>query len=163
MQQGRVIGVYIAPDSGDPMEPKSEVEAVANRGLRGDRYFDNNGLWNLLDQDPDRDVKGASDVTFIETEAIAAAEDAINTTVEPGAHRRNITTQGVALNHLVGERFTVGDVVCEGIELCEPCGYMQSLIGESELSAALIHRGGLNATIVTSGTISADDEIRWDV
>lgn len=93
MQQGTVTGVYIAPDSGDPMEPKTEVEAVANRGLRGDRYFDNNGLWNLLDQDPDRDAKGASDVTFIETEAITAATDVINTTIEPGAHRRNITNK----------------------------------------------------------------------
>ncbi|WP_440767274.1 hypothetical protein [Natronorubrum sp. DTA7] len=68
-----------------------------------------------------------------------------------GAHRRNVTTEGVPLNHLVGEEFTVGDVVCRGIMLCERCGYMQSLSGEDGLSESLVHRGGLNAAVVTSG------------
>jgi hypothetical protein len=161
MSVGRVERIHVAPDSGDPMESVDRVSVVSERGIRGDRYFDEQGLWNLLDRDPDRDVKGASDVTFIEAEALEAIERDLGIALEPGAHRRNVTTRSVPLNHLVGERFEVGDAICEGIELCEPCGYMQSLIGEEGLSEALVHRGGLNATVVESGRIAIGDEVRW--
>jgi MOSC domain-containing protein YiiM len=161
MRAGAVVEIHICPDSGDPMEPVTEVEAVESRGLKGDRYFKEQGIWNLLDQNPNRKVKGASDVTFIELEAIEAIERDARINLERGAHRRNITTEGVPLNHLVGEEFTVGDVVCKGVMLCEPCGYMQSLAGEEGLSKSLVHRGGLNATVVKSGKITTNDQITW--
>ena len=161
MELGRVEGIHIAPDSGDPMQARTDVEAVAGRGLRGDRYFEERGLWNFLDEDPNRDVKEASDVTFIEAEALAAVEQEASIEITPGAHRRNVTTRNVPLNHLVGQTFTVGDAICEGIRLCEPCGYMQSLVGKEGLSKALAHRGGLDATVVESGPIAIDDEVRW--
>ncbi|WP_423746724.1 MOSC domain-containing protein [Haladaptatus sp. SPP-AMP-3] len=143
------------------MQARMDVEAVAGRGLRGDRYFEERGLWNFLDEDPNRDVKEASDVTFIEAEALAAVEQEASIEISPGAHRRNVTTRNVPLNHLVGQTFTVGDVLCEGIQLCEPCGYMQSLVGEEGLSEALVHRGGLNASVIESGQFGVGDEVRW--
>ena len=161
MELGRVEGIHIAPDSGDPMQARTDVEAVAGRGLRGDRYFEERGLWNFLDEDPNRDVKEASDVTFIEAEALAAVEQEASIEITPGAHRRNVTTRNVPLNHLVGQTFTVGDVLCEGIQLCEPCGYMQSLVGEEGLSEVLVHRGGLNASVIESGQFGVGDEVRW--
>jgi len=161
MTTGSVVRIFIAQNSGDPMEETQLVEAVASRGLRGDRYFENQGLWNYLDEDPSREVKEASDVTFIEHEALSAVERDANIVIPPGAHRRNVTTQDVPLNHLVGKTFSVGEVTCEGVQLCEPCGYMQSLVDESGLSNALVHRGGLNATLLDSGTIEVGDRIRW--
>jgi MOSC domain-containing protein YiiM len=160
MKGGRVKAIHVAPDSGDPMESVRQAEVVADRGIRGDRYFEEQGLWNLLDQDPDRDAKGASDITFIEAEALEAVERDASIPVEAGVHRRNITTQHVPLNHLVGRRFEVGNIVCEGIELCEPCGYMQSLVAREGLSDALVHRGGLNARVVESGQIEVGDSVR---
>ena len=48
-----------------------------------------------------------------------AAEHGIEIT---GAEsRRNVLTQGIGLNALVGKRFRVGDVECVGVELCDPC------------------------------------------
>ena len=161
MATARVEQIHVAPDSGDPMQARREAEAVAGRGLRGDRYFESRGLWNYLDEDPDREVKEASDVTFVEAEALEAVEHDAGISIPSGAHRRNVTTRDVPLNHLVGRRFTVGDVVCEGIQLCEPCGYMQSLVGEDELADALVHRGGLNASVVESGRFAVGDEVRW--
>ena len=79
--------------------------------------------------------------------------------VAPGEPRRNLTTRGMALNHLVGEQFRVGEVVCEGTGLCSPCGYLQGLVGEDNLGEALKHRGGLDARIVESGTIHVGDTI----
>ncbi|MFC7192729.1 MOSC domain-containing protein [Halocatena marina] len=161
MGTGRVTQIHIAPDSGEPTQARQDVEAVAKRGLRGDRYFEEQGLWNFLDEDPNREVQEASDITFIEAEALAAVERDAGIEIPSGAHRRNVTTQDVPLNHLVGRTFTVGDVVCEGVQLCEPCGYMQSLVGEEGLSEALTHRGGLDASVVESGQIALDDEVRW--
>nr|WP_221621643.1 MOSC domain-containing protein [Halocatena pleomorpha] len=161
MGTGRVTQLHIAPDSGEPMQARETVDAVAERGLRGDRYFEGHGLWNFLDEDPNREVQEASDITFIEAEALAAVEQDAGIELLTGAHRRNVTTQHVPLNHLVGQTFTVGDAICEGIQLCEPCGYMQSLVGEEGLSKALVHRGGLDAIVVESGPIAIDDEVRW--
>lgn len=161
MESGRVEAIHVAPDSGDPMRGRDDAEAVAGRGLRGDRYFENRGLWNYLDEDPDREVTEASEVTFIEAEALAAVERDAGIEIPAGAHRRNVTTAAVPLNHLVGREFAVGEAVCEGIMLCEPCGYMQSLVDGAGLADALVHRGGLNARIVESGSVAVGDEVRW--
>lgn len=152
---GRVERIHIAPDSGEDPEPVDEVDAVAGRGLRGDRYFEDRGLWHQL-EDPEQD---ASHVTFIEAEALEAIERDYDLTLDPGAHRRNITTRDIPLNHLVDEEFRVGEAVIRGVQLCEPCGYMQALAGEDGVGKALAHRGGLDAEIVESGTIAVGDSI----
>lgn len=161
MGSGEVEWIHIAPDSGDPMREKQDAEAIAGRGLRGDRYFEECGLWNSLNEDPDREVEGASDVTFIEAEALTAVEREADIEIQAGAHRRNVTTQNVPLNHLVDQTFSVGNAVCEDIELYEPCGYLQALVEEPGLSDALVHHGGLNTRVVESGRITVGDEIRW--
>jgi hypothetical protein len=156
---GVVERIHTAPESGTPMESREACEAVAGRGLRGDRYFDDEGYWSLLEERRDGTVAG--DVTFIEAEALEAIAVEYDVDLEPRAHRRNVTTRDVSLNHLPGERFRVGEAVFEGIGLCEPCGYMEGLAGTDGVAAALVHRGGLDARVVESGTIRPGDEIRW--
>lgn len=151
--------MYIAPDSGEPVEKKESVKAVAARGLEGDRYFEERGLWNILDEH--EGTHQASEITFIELETLEQIATGYGIEFEPGAHRRNIVTRDVALNHLVDESFEVGGAVCEGVGLCEPCGYLQSMTGEDELTDALTHRGGLDARILESGAITEGDLIQW--
>lgn len=158
-QMGSIEAIHIAPDSGVDMEAVDEVEAVAGKGLRGDRYFEGIGFWNVLAENSEHAV--ASDITFIESEAIEAIARDYDLELDPGEHRRNVTTHGVPLNHLVGRRFTVGEAVCEGMNLCEPCGYMQALTGRDGVAKALKHRGGLDAKIIESGTIRVGDTIEW--
>jgi MOSC domain-containing protein YiiM len=64
----------------------------------------------------------------------------------------------VRLNELVGKRFRVGDVECYGVELCEPCLHLQSLTRPGIVDD-LVHRAGINADILTDGTISVGDRI----
>jgi hypothetical protein len=152
---GSVVGLHVASETGGDPEPRDSVEAVAGRGLEGDRYYRGGGVYN------ERDDLEPSDVTLIEVEALEAAAEDYGVEFEPGAHRRNVTTRGVALNHLVGERFRVGEAVVEGTGLCEPCGYMESLAEQEDGATALEHRGGLDARIVGSGTIGVGDDVRW--
>ncbi|WP_254761871.1 MOSC domain-containing protein [Natrinema marinum] len=147
---GRVRVIHVASEQGAPMERLERASAVAGRGLEGDRYFDTEGTF------ADRD---GSDITFIEQEALEAVERNYDISLEPGAHRRNLTTDGIALNHLVDRRFRVGDAVCEGIELCEPCSYLESHLEERGIREALVHRGGLRARILEDGTLTPGDGI----
>jgi hypothetical protein len=152
---GAVEAIHVATGTGGRPDPRQSVSAVAGRGIEGDRYFAGDGLYN------ERDDLEPSDATLIEAEALAAAADGYDVYLTAGEHRRNITTRGVALNHLVGHRFRVGEAVLEGVGLCEPCGYMESLTDQSDAKRALVHRGGLDARIVESGTIRLADEIVW--
>lgn len=153
---GTVDTIYIAPDSGEPMHPVDEVEAIAGQGLRGDRYFRERGLYDRRDDLPD-----GTDATLIETEALEAAKRDKETSIDPELTRRNILTRDVPLNHLVDREFTVGNATFVGVQLCEPCSYMESLAETEGAVSALTHRGGLNANIVDTGMISTGDRIEY--
>ena len=131
------------------MQSVSEIEAVAGVGLIGDRY---------ATSEHDGDYDGGQDLTLVEAESLErlAAEDGIK--LVPGATRRNVTTRGIALNDLVGKTFTVGGVTARGIELCEPCDHLQSTIGRPILRP-LVHRAGLRAQLLTTGTIRVGDMV----
>lgn len=148
---GTVEHVHVAPESGAPVERRESVEAVADRGLRGDRYFDGDGTFS--DGSPDRAV------TLIEAETVEAVERDYDVSLAPGEHRRNVTVRSVPLDHLVGERFRVGDAICEGVELCEPCSYLERTLERRGVAEALVHRGGLRGRVVESGTIAVGDPV----
>lgn len=147
---GRVRSIHIAPEQGAEPEPVEEVAAVAGAGLRGDRYFVEDGTF--------ADRPG-SDLTLIEGEALAAVERDYGVELAPGVHRRNVTTEGVRLNHLVDRRFRVGDAVCLGTELCEPCSYLERHLAKQGVREALVHRGGLRCRVVDGGRIRVGDAV----
>jgi MOSC domain-containing protein YiiM len=152
MFEGEVLSIHIAPDEGDATHAVNEVRAVAGRGLEGDRYFNHSGKFSHKDN-PGREV------TLIESEAIDALGRDYGIRLQLGDSRRNIVTRGVPLNHLVGREFKIGStVVLEGVRLCEPCGYLEGLTA-SGIRKGLAHRGGLNARIVSEGTIRRGDAV----
>ena len=155
---GSAERIFVAPDAEAEMREVAEVEAVAGGGLRGDRYFRDVEIGTFVDWEESEDRRNGFDLTLIELEAIEAIEREAGIDLAPGEHRRNVETRDVALNHLVGKRFRVGDVVCRGDRLCEPCGHLQSLTRDGVLDA-LVHRGGLRADVVEGGTIHTGDEI----
>lgn len=133
------------------MRSLEEARAVSGKGLEGDRYFHTTGTYS--------GKPGAGrEVTFIEIEAIEALPRESGITIVAGEARRNVVTRGIALNHLVGREFRVGEARFRGIRLCEPCTHLEGLSGAG-LKAALHHRGGLRADIVGEGTIRVGDMI----
>jgi MOSC domain-containing protein YiiM len=79
--------------------------------------------------------------------------------LDPSEHRRNVVTRGIDLNALVGREFSIGEVRCRGMRLCEPCTVVQRYVGRPVLRA-LVHRGGLRADIVGDGHIRLGDPVR---
>jgi MOSC domain-containing protein YiiM len=151
-QPGIVEAIYIALQAAGPVKSLNRARAVAGSGLEGDRYFNKTGTFSPKDV-PDRQL------TLIESEAIEGLARDHSIDLAVGDARRNIVTRGVALNHLVGREFRVGEVVLRGTRLCEPCAHLESLTKPGVL-AGLIHRGGLRAEILVGGTISVGDELR---
>ena len=148
---GRVDAIHISPAAGAPMIAVEHVRAIAGVGLEGDRYATKSGTWS-----PDPRVD--RDITLIEAEVIEALAATDGITLAPGETRRNVTTRGIRLNDLVGRRFRVGDALCEGTRLCEPCQHLTDQLGKPILRP-LTHRAGLRAHIVEGGDIEIGAEI----
>jgi MOSC domain-containing protein YiiM len=151
MWSGTVDSIHIAPAAKAPTQAVEQVEAVPGAGLAGDRYFLKQGTF--FKPQPDHEL------TLIEAEAIEAAGRDYKLELPAGEARRNVVTRGVALNHLVGRDFMLGDVRLHGIRLCEPCSHLETLTGQPVIKA-LRHRGGLRAQILTQGVIRVGDVVR---
>jgi MOSC domain-containing protein YiiM len=122
MYERRIISIFTCPEAGSPMEPKDEVHAVPGKGLVEDRYFNGSGYYSHK-QGADRQV------TLIESETFESIRRDFKIEFEPRESRRNIITENVALNHLVGREFQIGEVVLRGVRLSFPCDYItQSLL-----------------------------------
>ena len=111
---GTVEAIAIAAAAEAPMALVESATARAGRGLDGDRYFDGEGTFS-------NPHSRGHDLTLIEAEVV----DELG--VAPEVPRRNVVTRGIDLNALVGHRFRVGEVECEGQRLCEPCAHLQRL------------------------------------
>ena len=149
--RGVVESIHVSAGAGEPMRSVDRVGAVAGVGLAGDRYALGTGRYS-------GDPKVDRDVTLIEAEEIEALAAGAGILLAPGETRRNVTTRGIRLNDLVGRRFRIGDIECEGTRLCEPCQYLTDLLGKPVL-APLAHRAGLRARILTDGEIALADEV----
>jgi MOSC domain-containing protein YiiM len=147
---GKVEFIYVASAAAGPMRSVNEARAISGVGLDGDRYALGQGTFSK--PLPDREL------TLIEVEAIEALRRDYSVQLPPGEARRNVVTRGVALNHLIGCDFRIGEVKIRGIRLCEPCDHLQRVTGR-QVIRGLIHRGGLRAQILTQGTIRVGDPL----
>jgi MOSC domain-containing protein YiiM len=150
---GYVEAIHVARAAGEPTRAVEAVRAVAGVGLEGDRYADGLGHYD--------DDRVSRDLTLIEAEVIESLAREHGIELAAGETRRNLTTRGIALNDLLGRRFWVGEVLCEGTRLCEPCQYLTDLTGKP-LLRALVHRGGLRADVLHGGVITRGDPVRVD-
>lgn len=155
MSSGKLLAIAIARQAKGPMEEVEQIEAVAGEGLRGDRYGAGIGAAQFRGH-----RKPENEVTLIAREAIEAANDEFNYTIAHLDTRRNLLTEDVPLNELVGKTFRVGEAVLKGLELCEPCGYLEKRTFPG-IMAALKKRGGLRCCLVSGGTIRAGDAIHF--
>lgn len=151
----RVLHLFLSPGHnyyGHNGEPAGEheivevesVECVTAHGLRGDRFFDFRP-----------DYKGQ--ITFFSSEVFAELRRELNL---PNAHprslRRNAITEGVDLNSLIGETFTLQGITFQATEECRPCHWMDSAIGPGA-EAWLKGRGGLRAKILSDGILRCSE------
>lgn len=149
LTQGEVVVVCLSATEGSAIREVPEAVAIAGAGLKGDRYC----------------TVGASpetQLTLIQAEAIVEFNETFSTNLPAIAFRRNVITRGIDLNVLEGCTFTVGAVQLRGVELCEPCAYLQNLLEIPGLVKQLTHKGGLRCEIVGGGMIRPGDIVSPD-
>lgn len=146
---GQILSIFIRPEPSEPVVKIAQVLAVPGKGLEGDYYF--SGI-------APKGTEPAREITLIEKETLQALELEHNIYLSPAESRRNLITENVPLNHLVGKKFRVGHVTLRGIRLCEPCAHLAGL-AQKKLLPALVHRGGLRAQILTKGIICVGDTV----
>ena len=151
---GTVEAIVVAPEAEASMVEVDRAVARADRGLEGDRYFNQRGTFS--------NAHGRGhDLTLIEAEVLDSLTLPAGR-LAPAEARRNLVTRGVDLNALVGKPFRVGGVECFGQRLCEPCAHLERLTaaaGKTGTLRALIHKGGLRADVLSDGEIRVGDEI----
>ena len=143
--EGTVEQIAIAAERPLMPAPVPAVRAEAGHGLEGEYH------WSAAPE------PGQS-ITLIAAEALEGLREDTGIELSHEASRRNVLTRGIDLNRLVGRRFTVGGVECEGIELCEPCNALAKLT-ERGVLRGLVHRGGLRADILAGGEIAVGDRV----
>ena len=151
MWQGKLLHIHTSPAAGLNMESHKSASLIFGSGIEGDRYQKGTGKYS--------EIEDIREVTLIEIETLEALKRDHNIILEPAEHRRNLTTQDVPLNHLVGERFRVGAVLLFGGRLNTPCRYL-NLVTKKDVCDLLEHRSGLNCSILGGGTISVGDKIQ---
>ena len=141
---GRVDFIGVRPARGLDVVAVDAVQAVAGRGLVGDRYGGGSGK------------RG---VTLIQAEHLPViAALAGLPAIDPATVRRNLVVGGIPLLALKGRRFRVGDVLLEGTGPCDPCSKMESALGDGGYNAMRGH-GGLCARILEGGVIRLGDAV----
>lgn len=142
----RVVSLFIANAAGEPMIAHQAVEVVPGVGVVGDRYATRRGHWS----DPRwRDQQ----LTLVGRELLDELGLALD------ALRRNVVTEGLDLNDLIGLEFGIGEAVLRGQRICTPCSYIGRLNQRPGLFGELNGRGGIRVSIVRGGTIRVGDTI----
>ena len=131
--------------------PALEVPCVKCRagwGLEGDRFYGYRPGY-----------KGQ--VTFFGWETYEAARREFRLpTLSPAAFRRNVITEGIDLNTLIGRRFTLGGVEFEGTAEARPCHWMNSAVAPGA-EDWLMGQGGLRAKVLTDGELAVGPVALW--
>ena len=142
-----IVNICIASESGKKMEEINSIKVIANKGIVNDRYFKENNDKNIQ-------------ITLIESENVDYYNKISGNNLIPTDFRRNVITKGISLNELVGKEILLGEVKLKVHDLCEPCRYLQELLGEKNLVKKLLNRGGLRCELLTNGNININDLIR---
>ncbi len=150
-QIGTVTWIGVRPAPGASMLVLPEVEAIADRGLAGDRAAVAR-------------VGGKRQVTLVQAEHLPVLASLMRAErVEPQQLRRNLVIAGINLVSLTKLRFRIGgQVVLLGTGACAPCGSMDRTLGEGGFQAMRGH-GGITAQVVRGGVIRIGDEVRAEL
>ena len=150
---GKVVGIFIAGEKERLPVSVNSIEAIAHRGLVGDRYYANSGTFSGAEP-----LGPGREITLIEEESLNILSEQLHQTVNPAQLRRNVMTRGIRLNDLIGREFMIGNIRLLGVRLCHPCTHLERLSGWNVMTQ-LKERGGLRADILDNGWLHLGDTV----
>ena len=154
-QAGKLEAIYLRPARGVNCKEVQQTEAVAQKGLTGDRAS------TTQSHNP---LGSNRQVTLIQAEHIAVISALINMPLDAAKLRRNLVVSGInllATKSLFKDQIMqvkIGEVLLEVTGPCEPCSKMETALGQGGYNAMRGH-GGVNAKIIKSGKLNVGDSI----
>ena len=143
---GKVLEIGISENKSSKIVSVNQVEAIKGKGLVGEKHFKENN-------------NQRSQITLIEIENINHYNKITGTQIPAINFLRNIVTEGIRLNVLVGKEFFIGKVKVRAHDLCRPCKNLQESLQQKNTVKELLLTGGLRCEILSSGKIFINDQI----
>ena len=143
----KVLKLGITDSNNKKINEVDHIEVLANKGIIGDRHFSE---YN----DP------YCQLSLIESENIDYYNSKYGLDIPYLNFRRNIITQGIRLNDLIGKKIQIGQVLLEGIDLCRPCKHLTEILNQDNIIKEFLRRGGLRCQILSSSKINVGDNIK---
>ena len=142
----KVIEIGLSKKEDGKIINVNQVVAIKGEGLVGEKHFRKNN-------------EKRSQITLIEIENINHYNKITGTMIPSINFLRNIVTEGIQLNVLVGKEFFIGEVKVKAHDLCRPCKNLQVFLQQKNTVKELLYTGGLRCEILSSGKICVDDQI----
>jgi MOSC domain-containing protein YiiM len=142
----KVYLIGISKIRGGSITCVKSVDVLKGKGLVGEKHFKENN-------------EKRAQVTLIEIENINHYNKITGTKIPAINFLRNIVTEGIQLNVLVGKEFFIGAVKVKAHDLCRPCKYLQESLHQKNTVKELLLTGGLRCEILSSGKICVGDQI----
>lgn len=130
------------------MQDRLDVEAVAGRGLIGDRYHAGRGTFSSRIAV----AAGAREVSLIDSAALLECARRLGQAVNAAMLRRNLVIEGLELMTMRGRVLMIGDVRLQVVSSCPPCGLLSRRLG-LDMRQALHGIGGMRAAVLTGGRL----------
>ena len=144
----KIFEIGITHNSSQIIHKVDSVNAIAGKGLLNDRFFKN-------------DNSNISQLTLIEKEKIDYFNEISDASIPYINFRRNIITEGINLNYLVGKKIKISNVHIKVHQLCEPCKHLQDILKQNDLVKNLLHKAGIRCQILNDGKINKGDKIEY--
>ena len=145
-QVGHVSWIGVRSEHGAEMAELSEVEALAQRGLRGDVAARAR-------------TGGNRQVSLLQAEHLPVLSAFLAAAISPRQLRRNLLISGINLVALGKLEFRIGsEVVMQGTGACAPCSKMEETLGNGGFQAMRGH-GGIIARVLHGGLIRIGDSV----
>ena len=142
----KVIEIAISQSLKGKMESVNSIQVIAGEGVIKDRHLKKNN-------------DKRNQITLIEIENIKYYNRAAKTLIKSADFRRNIITEGIKLNQLLGKEFVIGEVKLKAHDLCRPCKYLQERLKQKDFIKEMLHKGGIRCEILTNGIINVGSKI----
>ena len=131
--------------------PTSEVNAIKGKGLEGDKIFlkssQKRQVTLIMSENINRLKK--NHCSLLGNDKLHYVENYL---------KRNIITQYIALESLIGINFKIGSAIFIGTGNCKPCKKIISYFGKAFFND-MCDKGGITANVVETGLISINSKI----
>lgn len=152
-RDGRLDAIVVRPHKRGLALSLPHTEALAQRGLQGDRMAAAPG-------------SGKREVTLLQAEHLPVLAALMGRShIDPLSLRRNLVVSGLnllAARSLFKDQPLVlqaGEALLEITGPCEPCSHMEAVLGAGGYNAMRGH-GGLTARVLRSGPLKVGDVVR---